>query len=97
MEFNPMRFVKPGENGTFPPDPACFAFGYGRRICPGKDFGQNATYLAVTSLLSRFTIAKALDKDGNEIVPKVEYNDGLISYPKPFQCRFIPRNTAVQH
>ena len=50
------------------------------RICPGKDFGQNATYLGVVSLLSKFTIAKALDKNGKEIVPEVEYNNGLIRF-----------------
>ncbi|KAK1220843.1 hypothetical protein PQX77_016363 [Marasmius sp. AFHP31] len=91
MDFNPARFMKPVENGDYPPDPSCFAFGFGRRICPGRHFAIDSIYLAVTSLLASFTIAKALDEDGNEIAPRVEYNDGSISHPKPFKCRFIPR------
>ncbi|KAK1230833.1 hypothetical protein PQX77_006073 [Marasmius sp. AFHP31] len=91
MEFNPMRFMKPNEDGVLPPDSYDFAFGFGRRACPGKDFALDSIYLAVTSLLARFTITKALDDKGNEIVPEVEYDDGLMSHPKPFKCRFIPR------
>ncbi|KAJ8072938.1 hypothetical protein PM082_016498 [Marasmius tenuissimus] len=91
MDFNPMRFIKPNEDGFLPPDSYSFAFGFGRRTCPGKDFALDSIYLAVTSLLARFTIAKALDDKGHEIVPEVEYNDGLMSHPKLFKCQFIPR------
>ncbi|KAL0578893.1 hypothetical protein V5O48_003126 [Marasmius crinis-equi] len=76
--FNPDRFL-PKEGQEMPPDPELFAFGYGRRICPGRHLAVNSVYMAMASILSTFTIAKAVDANGKEVDPVIEYVDGLPS------------------
>ncbi|KAK1230834.1 hypothetical protein PQX77_006074 [Marasmius sp. AFHP31] len=57
LEFNPERFMNNNGNGKAPPNPELFAFGFGRRICPGRHFAMNITYLAISRILASFTIA----------------------------------------
>ncbi|KAK1235401.1 hypothetical protein PQX77_001384, partial [Marasmius sp. AFHP31] len=71
--FNPDRFMK--TDGENPPHPEQYAFGFGRRVCPGKNFAMNSLYLAISNILARYTIMKPLDENGNEYSPKVEYTD----------------------
>ncbi|KAK7032333.1 hypothetical protein VNI00_013292 [Paramarasmius palmivorus] len=89
--FRPERFVKE-EGKELPPHPERFAFGFGRRVCPGKSLADNSAWILIAYLLSTFDMKKALDQDGQEVDPEVEYNDGLVSHPSHFQCRFIPRS-----
>ncbi|KAK1224075.1 hypothetical protein PQX77_008405 [Marasmius sp. AFHP31] len=89
LDFNPNRFIR--QDGQQPPSPELIAFGFGLRICPGRYLALNTAYLTMAHLLSTFTIAKAVDNEGNEVQPRVEYSPTLISHPLPFQCRFIPR------
>ncbi|KAF9261902.1 cytochrome P450 [Marasmius fiardii PR-910] len=94
MNFNPDRFIKEGKD--VPPNPELIAFGFGRRICPGRYLAFNSVWLAITYLLANFSTAKEVDKDGKEIVPAVEYMEGLLSHPLPFNCRFIPNSNDIQ-
>ena len=78
-QFHPERFLNPDGtlNSTIPyPDAA---FGYGRRICPGRVFAHSAIWLAVASLLACFDLSKVSDKDGVEIEPSTDYIDGFMS------------------
>ncbi|KAG7087582.1 hypothetical protein E1B28_013536 [Marasmius oreades] len=89
--FNPDRFMKkPGKD--LPPHPEEFAFGFGRRVCPGRHLADNSLWIAMVYLLATFNMKKALDSQGNEIEPVVKYTDGTVSHPYPFKCRFIPRS-----
>ncbi|KAK1230679.1 hypothetical protein PQX77_006223 [Marasmius sp. AFHP31] len=90
--FNPDRFMR--GDGKNPPHPEQFAFGFGRRVCPGKNFAMNSLYLAMSNILASYTIAKPLDESGNEYDPKLDFTDNGTSIPEPFQCRFIPRSPA---
>ncbi|KAF9261871.1 cytochrome P450 [Marasmius fiardii PR-910] len=92
LNFNPDRFMKEGKN--LPPNPELIAFGFGRRICPGRYLAINSVWLAITYLLANFTMSKEIDKDGEEIEPVVAYTEGLLSHPVPFNCQFIPRSEA---
>lgn len=77
--FRPERFLK--SNGTLDstvPYPDA-AFGFGRRICPGKALAQSALWLTVASLVACFNFAKVLDKDGVEIEPSTDFIDGISS------------------
>ncbi|OJA20198.1 hypothetical protein AZE42_04629 [Rhizopogon vesiculosus] len=65
-----------------------FAFGHGRRICPGRWFAENAVWTAMATILSVVRIDYARDPDGHEIKIKEEYTAGLSIRPKPFQCSF---------
>ncbi|KAG7087487.1 hypothetical protein E1B28_013449 [Marasmius oreades] len=92
MRFNPDRFLSKEPGQKLPPSPEPIAFGFGRRICPGRHLALNSIWLVMTYLLTSFTMAKELDSDGKEVEPVIEYSDGLSSHPRPFQCRFIPRS-----
>ncbi|KLO08559.1 cytochrome P450 [Schizopora paradoxa] len=91
FEFKPERFL--GTEGRAPePDPSDLAFGFGRRICPGKDLADPSLFLSVAMTLAVFNINKAKDASGTEIEPLYEYTPGLISHPKEFKCSITPRS-----
>ena len=59
------------ENGEIDPnvpDPT-EAFGYGRRICPGRYFALDVLWLTIANILAAFYIEKAKDDRGNVIKP----------------------------
>ena len=37
------------------------------RVCPGRNFGENTTWLSIATLLAVFDISKPLDVHGKEI------------------------------
>ncbi|KAF9460799.1 cytochrome P450 [Collybia nuda] len=92
LTFDPMRFmdrkgnVSKGINEL--PDAA---FGFGRRMCPGRWFAFDTMWIIVASILSSYNITKAVDGAGNTIEPEIEYSSGL-SHPKPFKCHIAPRS-----
>ncbi|KAF8560444.1 cytochrome P450 [Imleria badia] len=93
MEFDPDRFVDQHRNmnlgiNKFPQA----AFGFGRRLCPGRWLAMDSVWIAVASILTVYTIEKALSEDGVEISPSIDYTSSFLSRPKPFQCRFVPRS-----
>ncbi|EKM55886.1 uncharacterized protein PHACADRAFT_121872 [Phanerochaete carnosa HHB-10118-sp] len=89
--FRPERFLMP-ESTLNPavPDPV-EAFGFGRRICPGRHFAQATVFLYVTHILATVTITKPVDKLGNVVGPAREYTARLFSIPKPFKADIKPR------
>ncbi|KAL0960673.1 hypothetical protein HGRIS_005702 [Hohenbuehelia grisea] len=91
--FKPTRFVDPERNlkEGINPNPE-LAFGFGRRICPGRFLALDTIWIVAVSVLSAFELAKSVDEDGNEVEPVVEYNSGLFSRPKPFKFRMVPRS-----
>ncbi|KAG2153555.1 cytochrome P450 [Suillus bovinus] len=89
LEFRPERFLGPSPQL----DPRKFVFGFGRRRCPGLHFAEASLYLNISCVLAAFTIGKPLDAKGKEISSPVEFEGvGVLWHPKPFKCRFIPRN-----
>ncbi|KAI1089026.1 cytochrome P450 [Rostrohypoxylon terebratum] len=60
ITFNPERFLEP-EGHKLEPDPYMFAFGFGRRICPGRYLADNALYLNTVQTLATFKISKYLE------------------------------------
>ncbi len=76
--FNPDRFMGPRPE----PDPSTMgAFGFSRRICPGRYVAVNSAYIAIAGLLWAFTISTAKDENGNDIeVDDMAYEDGVVTY-----------------
>ncbi|GJE96514.1 cytochrome P450 [Phanerochaete sordida] len=89
--FKPARFLD--EDGSLRADVPypTEAFGYGRRICPGRYFAHDILWLAIAHILSVFTVARELDEQGKETVPERGFTPMLLSMPKPFKCRFVSR------
>lgn len=67
FEFDPQRFVPPpkGRGEPF----ACGPFGFGRRVCPGRHLAEDSLWIAMATILSTLSITKAIDEDGQEIIP----------------------------
>ncbi|KAI9454926.1 cytochrome P450 [Russula earlei] len=58
--FKPERFINP--DGSSRDDPVlASAFGFGKRICPGRHFVDATLFIVVASLLSVFNIEKGLE------------------------------------
>ena len=62
------------------PDPGNVAFGFGRRIYPGRFMGYEALWIIVASVLASLNISKALDDAGHEITPEEKYESTFIVY-----------------
>jgi len=95
--FKPERFLTSA--GTLDPnvqDPELMAFGYGRRICPGRHIALSTLWLTTASVLSTFRISKALDEEGYPIEAEIKYRPGLIYQPEPFVCAVEPRSSAAE-
>lgn len=93
--FDPDRYLEPRNE----PDPASEAFGYGRRVCPGRYLADESIFLTISRLLAVFDITKAVDKHGKQIDPKIDpridVTPGLISRPLEFSYSIKPR--SVNH
>ncbi|EEB95360.1 hypothetical protein MPER_05681 [Moniliophthora perniciosa FA553] len=79
-------------------DPTKFAFGFGRRICPGRFLGENSVFLLIAGLAATMDIAPEKDAQGNVIDPEPDYSGGLVAqvnHPEPFPVKFTPRSTSV--
>ncbi|KAJ6548198.1 cytochrome P450, partial [Mycena vulgaris] len=90
--FKPERFLLDGKINPAVRDPETAAFGFGRRICPGRHMASSSLWITIASILATFDIKKAVDDNGNEIEPAHEYFPGLISTPLPFECSIVPRS-----
>lgn len=78
--FIPERFLNAdGSLRTALRDAELAAFGFGRRICPGRHLACASMFIAIASVLSAFTVSKAVDEEGNVIEPSGEYLSGLVT------------------
>ncbi|KAI5118229.1 hypothetical protein M0805_000725 [Coniferiporia weirii] len=90
--FKPERFL--GENAE--PDPRALAFGFGRRICPGKELADGSLFLSIAMTSAVFNISCAKDAVGRDIEPVYEYTPGVISHPKTFEYSIKPRDKKAE-
>ncbi|VUC20426.1 unnamed protein product [Clonostachys rosea] len=86
--FDPSRYLPPRNE----PDPALVAFGFGRRVCPGRFLADSSLFINTAQLLATFEFKKAHDDMGREIEPRVRSEAGLIDHPVEFPYRLEPRS-----
>ena len=90
MTFKPERFL--GVDGRAPePDTHTLSFGFGRRICPGRELADASVYLTIVKALAVFKIGKAVE-NGKVVEPIVQFQPGIISHPVPYKISVAPRN-----
>ncbi|KAG1761924.1 cytochrome P450 [Suillus occidentalis] len=91
--FSPERFSDQKRNSELGINKLPWpAFGFGRRMCPGRWLAYESIWFSIACILSVYSIERGIDENGLEIVPEVVYTSSMISRPKPFKCRFIPRS-----
>jgi len=59
-------------------DPLTYAFGYGRRVCPGLYLAEASIFLSMAMTLSAYNVRKKRDADGNVVELKLDYRTGTI-------------------
>ncbi|GJJ11056.1 hypothetical protein Clacol_005287 [Clathrus columnatus] len=74
-KFNPARFL---DERTPYPD---FAFGYGRRACPGKHFSENSILIAIANVLHLFHILPFEGENEPELPAEDHFDSGTILSP----------------
>jgi len=82
--FKPERFM--GKETSL--DPRDLAFGFGRRICPGRVLADASVWISVVMTLAAFDISKHPDGP----LPDMDQAPGLVSHTSAFQCSIKPRS-----
>lgn len=50
------------------------------RVCPGRHFAVSSLWFFTAGLVASFDISKALDNQGNEITPPLDFLEGFVRY-----------------
>jgi len=94
--FKPERFFVDGElRGDKSTE--SLAFGFGRRVCPGRYNADNSVWIAIVLILYAFKIAKARGEQGEELDFEPTFNHGVTTSPDPFPCSITPRLNVDIH
>ncbi|KAG1894478.1 cytochrome P450 [Suillus fuscotomentosus] len=93
-EFAPERFLDDCVERTAL-DPYSYAFGFGRRICPGRFFADNSVFLSVTGLVSTFVISPTIGSDGRNSLLRAPFRQGMMRFPESFHVCILPRSEQL--
>ncbi|TFK33800.1 cytochrome P450 [Crucibulum laeve] len=83
--FKPERFFD--HNSHLNSDEVNYAFGFGRRICPGRNLASSTVWLTMASILSAFNVKKPSDSTTNS-----QFNYKLDKIYGNEPVRFVPKN-----
>ncbi|KAH6893682.1 O-methylsterigmatocystin oxidoreductase, partial [Coprinopsis sp. MPI-PUGE-AT-0042] len=92
FEFKPERYLT--NDGKINPNilgPEDGAFGYGRRICPGRHLSNESLSIMAITLLSCFDILPALDKAGRPKPLELKVTSSIVSLPIDNEIVLKPR------
>lgn len=90
--FLPERFL--GENPEM--DTHNLIFGFGRRVCPGKELADHTLFLTIAMSLAVFDISSPLDDSGKPMDQPGTYLPGLITKPADFPVHIVPRSAKAE-
>ncbi|UKZ80869.1 hypothetical protein TrVFT333_008634 [Trichoderma virens FT-333] len=86
-KIDPERYLEPRNE----PDPID-AFGYGRRVCPGRFVAQHSLFITIARTLAAFTIGKAVH-EGKPVEVEVKHSTvGGLDHPIEFPYSIAPRS-----
>ncbi|KAI0739060.1 cytochrome P450 [Daedaleopsis nitida] len=96
-EFRPERFLRDGVHDPTVRDPRKYAFGFGRRACPGVHFADNSLFIVIASVLHTFNVAPMVDGRGKPVSLEAKWTTELfVVYPAPFECQITPRSELAK-
>lgn len=74
--FVPERHLN--DDGSLKPNEVeHIAFGFGRRMCPGRHFADTSVWLVIAKVLAVFKILRPLDEHGVEIPVEPKFTNGI--------------------
>lgn len=77
-------------------DPQTYAFGFGRRVCPGKHIAEQILFATLSTVIHTLDVVRAKDSLGQDVVPDANMNSGFLCHPIPFAYELQIRKDA-QH
>ncbi|OCH84102.1 cytochrome P450 [Obba rivulosa] len=95
MKFTPERYLPPHKEGLNP-DPRAFAFGYGRRACPGERLADDSLFIVIAMTLAVFDIHPPRNEAGSIKRVNSAYTASAISHPVDLECHITPRATTTE-
>ena len=73
-----------------------YAYGAGRRICPGMHLAERSMFLAIAKILWAFDVSPKLDEKGRQLMVDTSaesgYSEGFLHCPKPFEANIQVRS-----
>ncbi|CAL1701205.1 unnamed protein product [Somion occarium] len=94
--FVPERFMKDGRLDPNVRSPLSIAFGFGRRICPGRHLSGASLFLTIASVLHTLNIRPILEEDGKPVDTSAMMSTGLVSSPESIPYIISPRSTKAE-
>ncbi|EGO24806.1 hypothetical protein SERLADRAFT_361704 [Serpula lacrymans var. lacrymans S7.9] len=88
--FHPERHLT--EDGKLATDSGAPAFGFGRRICPGRYIGDASVWIALASMLALFRFEKAVDSEGQKVEIEPVFVTGVARHLLAFPCSIKSRS-----
>ncbi|KAK7678432.1 hypothetical protein QCA50_018492 [Cerrena zonata] len=95
--FKPERFIKDGRLDPSVRNPLEYAFGFGRRVCPGRHLSSASLFMTIASVLHTLKINPAEDEDGNLFDGSTMLAAGLAAGPNRVPCSASPRSADAEH
>jgi len=97
-DFDPERFMRNPLGTTHPENPdegrmPLYAFGAGRRACPGDKFAMDAIKLAFAHVMRSYDIVADEEVD---LSVETAFDSAFLLIPKPFKVRIVPRSEGVK-
>ncbi|KAH9950732.1 cytochrome P450 [Amylocystis lapponica] len=92
-KFIPERFMEEVDEATAKRrDPRNYAFGFGRRKCPGIHLVEQSLWIAMACMIATLNMKKATDEQGNAIEPEIKFPNAVFRVPGPFKSDIRPRS-----
>jgi len=91
--FKPERFLN--TDGSLRDDPVLTsAFGFGKRLCPGRHLVDSILFIVVASLLSVYKVENGSGGGGGP--DAYSYTGSGVSHPESFSCSILPRDRKAE-
>ncbi|KAH4181805.1 hypothetical protein HBI80_226140 [Parastagonospora nodorum] len=96
--FDPSRYLNHSAsaadyiNASDPKTRDHFAYGAGRRVCPGVHVAERSLYINIARVLWGFNLRKKIGKDGQVIEVTEKMAPGFFSVPENYECDIRPRS-----
>lgn len=73
-------------------DPSTVCFGFGRRVCPGRELADSDIFLSVAISLAAFNVDKTKGARYSGDDSPLPFTPGIISHPVRFECEATSRS-----
>ncbi|TFK32426.1 cytochrome P450 [Crucibulum laeve] len=87
--FKPERFF--GSDGQLNSDEVNYAFGFGRRVCPGRHLASSTIWLTMASILAAFNVQRPANMSDTPFNYEEIFGNGTVSNPS-FHSYIYPRS-----